>query len=322
MSSTTLPARNISLDSLRVFLGFIIIFLHCYGACPDLDFFQNFIIQGILRTCRPVFFLISGYYMSISLENRGLDGWIKRILWLYFLWMLIYSPFWIQEEGFNASTLIFGYYHIWYIPALLLGGLTVVLVKKLPLNVGLAIAMVAFTCGIIGQKMLNFELFGLHYEPHNTHSFNYHRNFFFTAFPMIFLGHYIREHKMPHKISTRTVILMLVTGLLLLFAESAHHYLYATNKNTDNLIGALLVVPAYFFLTFKIKITSNTKFLNSKEFAAVGIAIYFTHPLGMKGAAVFYQYGTLGYTLTTIGLTALAVVLISVLNRKTKGMFL
>lgn len=85
----------------------------------------------------PVFLAISGFLLKASTFKDGLGSYLKKMFhrivipWLIaFVFYLIFS---LRDTGFTGLSLtnfIYPYYHLWYIPAYLLGAVLCFLVSK------------------------------------------------------------------------------------------------------------------------------------------------------------------------------------------------
>ena len=62
--------RNLSLDYMKVLLAFFIIFIHA-GLFYDFDESLSYIfVNGVFRIAVPLFFIINGYYFTVSNTNQ------------------------------------------------------------------------------------------------------------------------------------------------------------------------------------------------------------------------------------------------------------
>lgn len=131
------------LDIAKFISALLVIAIHCAPFIEVNEAFNLFYVQVIARLAVPFFFTASGWLFFRKInpkhgmhdeENKAaFKHYWKRIFQLYLVWSILYLPLlaigWIQG-GFDTSTLLrlmrdilFNgtYYHLWFLPALLLG---------------------------------------------------------------------------------------------------------------------------------------------------------------------------------------------------------
>ncbi len=143
-----------NIDILKYICAILIIILHLrpfQNYSNNLDLVFNNIIT---RTCVPIFFLITGYFVGQKEKNNSsyIKEYIKKMIPLYLIWNIIYIPIIIGYALTNMSTIITYinninvslyivipllvvlsplilliillytgfYYHLWYFPAVML----------------------------------------------------------------------------------------------------------------------------------------------------------------------------------------------------------
>lgn len=114
------PIRFPGLDGAKGLLVLIVILTHCLPKSTFLYFMYFFHM--------PLFMAISGFLVKISTFKDGFSGYIIR-MWsrLIIPWCIasiIFLPFQLNGNGntyIEFSILIYPYYHLWYIPSLLIG---------------------------------------------------------------------------------------------------------------------------------------------------------------------------------------------------------
>ncbi len=73
--------------------------------------------------------------------------YLRRILALYLLWMTIYLPIYgpdLTGAGHALQTLVFGYFHLWFLPGLLVSAVMVMVLRR-PMRIAVAAALLAGT---------------------------------------------------------------------------------------------------------------------------------------------------------------------------------
>ena len=114
------------LDRFRLLAAFLAVCNHTAplaGLAPEADFWLT---RVLARIAVPFFLMVSGYFLSRD-GWRGTGRFLKRTLTLYAAAVLLYLPLNWYNGGFSPlewlkKLLIDGtLYHLWYIPAVLLG---------------------------------------------------------------------------------------------------------------------------------------------------------------------------------------------------------
>ena len=132
---------------------------------PEADFVLTRIIA---RTAVPFFFMVTGFFVlpkALGDTRRGLR-YLRRIGLIYLASMLLYLPVNLYAGHFNGTglggllkmILTDGtFYHLWYLPALLLGfALVWAGLKFLPLKAVLPISVVLYLAGLPGDSYYGF----------------------------------------------------------------------------------------------------------------------------------------------------------------------
>jgi len=273
--------RNLSIDLLRFILSILIIalhtsFLHEFGIAGDT-------LRSVTRCAVPLFLMISGYYLfDIINDRKKVRKYILRVLLLYFIWMLVYFPMYADfSSRFNVImfffTWIFGFFHLWYLVALLLAVSMLYFFVKNNFHWKrlMIIAIGLFMAGWIIQTLKILQL------PSSISlllSWNFpYRNFLFIGFPFVYIGFFIRskESRLTSLFSLNKLMQAGILFLLLLLAES-----YINDKigagfcGGDIYIFLLFLCPVIFLFTLRMKKTIENNYL-----ANYSSGIYFIHPL-------------------------------------------
>ena len=128
-----MSSRDINIDLLRICSCFMVIILHVSGQnwrlvnVHSMEWFVFNAYDSAVRSCVPLFFMISGYlflskgYM-ISI-NQLYKRNILKIIILYFVWSFLYAVFRVDFTDISFETLIYeilqSEFHLWYLPALI-----------------------------------------------------------------------------------------------------------------------------------------------------------------------------------------------------------
>ncbi|MEI4487914.1 acyltransferase [Frigidibacter sp. MR17.14] len=174
--------RDLGLDSLRIVLALLVVAIHT-GALADVGKWPQFIlVQGLARIAVPTFFVLSGFYFERA-TREGPGRWLGHAATLYVLWMLAYLPLWWGGEhsaGDVAYSLWFGYFHLWYLVAMLQAGVLLWLLRGMrTVPLALLATAIAAAAWILQHRMMEGEI------PTDTDRV---RNAVMFAFPYLALG--------------------------------------------------------------------------------------------------------------------------------------
>ncbi|WP_160130674.1 acyltransferase family protein [Kordia antarctica] len=309
------------LDILKVIASLFVIGTHCGFLFEYSELASQIVTNGIFRIAVPFFFCVNGFFLFTVFKNNRIQTWTKRVGILYLIWMLIYSYFWVYLNDFNLlkiiSTFLFGFNHLWYLAALILGGLVLYQLRNASNTLLIISAFILFLIGIVIQYLGQLHVFSQ--QPILDKLINYpplHRNFLLFALPLLSIGYVIRRTNFHTKLSKQFVKNLLIISLTLLIAENLITYYYITGEAILNTyISYVFLAPALLIAAFTFKITSN---LNSKLVSSYSIAIYLVHPL-----IIFLIYNVVSLsptvrTFVTIVLSVIASYLLIQLNKKLK----
>ncbi|MGK0788285.1 hypothetical protein [Klebsiella pneumoniae] len=98
--------------------------------------------------------MINGYYFHENISHvESFKKWLKRGIVLFFVWQAIYLPLYlpIEDLSYNRlavflSQLIFGYHHLWYISAMVLGGIILFALRDKPYSLALSLFLFIIGC--------------------------------------------------------------------------------------------------------------------------------------------------------------------------------
>ena len=156
------------LDYFKLAAAFLVAAIHTSpfaSFSADADFIFT---RVIARVAVPFFFMVTGYFLlpqyvfGRSMDMRPLMRSLKKLLYLYAAAVLLYLPVnlyagQIQDLGvwaFFRMLLVDGtFYHLWYLPAAVLGVWIVwFLGRKVPYKVLLGISFVLYLIGLFGDS--------------------------------------------------------------------------------------------------------------------------------------------------------------------------
>tara|TARA_R110001583_G_scaffold192787_1_gene359773 strand:+ start:821 stop:1771 length:951 start_codon:yes stop_codon:yes gene_type:complete len=270
--------RNIALDILKLSMAFMVVGLHA-GFLGDITPLGSYLtVNGIFRIAVPIFFLINGFYFYPIILKNSQVNWLKRVFILHVFWTVFYSYFWLNNPDFPfiivlLKNISIGYYHLWYLPAMLGAAIILVLVKTFSSNILFISILSTFICGVFMQYIGTYHLLeGNVLDKVLTYEFIY-RNFLFFAYPFFCLGYLINKHSLHERISFKLISILSAIGLLTLTAESyINYYQYQRDGGIDIFLSLIFVCPLIFILFLKLQIPHK-----SKKIALYSSSIYFIH---------------------------------------------
>lgn len=256
--------RIVRLDYFRIILSLLVITLHVQPLLGEDSLAGWLVSNGVARIAVPCFFIISGYFIHQKLEDKkALKRYLLHILIVYMVWSAIYFPIYFQAVA-PRSLITFafmGYYHLWFLPALILGVLILFFLGKFISNKEI-ILLSSFVLYLIGYIM---ETKGMYYR--------WFCNGVFFGYPFIVIGYYIRGRNIVDTAKPIYVYILLAIGLAGLFIQS---YLDYEEEIYRNMLASLIFLcPSLFML-----IARNAKPLPDKGYyAKTASGIYYIHIL-------------------------------------------
>jgi len=277
-------------------------------------------VNGLFRIAVPVFLIINGFYFYTVLKKKSQVTWLKRVTILYVVWMTFYSFFFYSLPDFSLiglakllKHLILGYLHLWYIAGMIGAALLVIVLSKLSSILLLVSVILTFLLGVTIQYLAHYYVVEdrLHALLNETW---FHRNMFLFSYPFFCIGYLIRKHKLHENLSIKSAALLSFFGLLVLSFESFLNFCkFGIDGSFDNLLSLILVCPFIFIFFLKYPVVGS-----SKNLTLYSTAIYFIHPLFLKGFIQFTQFDKTILTIATIMASVAASYFLIQLNSKLK----
>lgn len=263
--------RNYGIIDVAKFISALfVIAIHC-APFYEINETWNFIyVQIFARLAVPFFFMASGwlFFQKINVKNgareetnlQALKHYWRRILKLYLLWSAVYLPLliisWIKG-GFDFSTCIrllrdflFNgtYYHLWFLPALLLGIVIVYLLvttwkKRTALWVCFILYLIGMLSNVYGGVLADIPLIGSLLQLYES-VFVTARNGIFFAPLYLILGFYAQDF-MNQKYRKPAGIAFVISFCALCSEAFLYRSLHMMNDLT---CMYLCLAPTVFFL--------------------------------------------------------------------------
>ena len=276
-------SRNIALDILKIVLVFMVIELHlsAYAHSGLVSFLSSQIryvlVDGVFRIAVPIFLMINGYFFYNAIKVGKYKKWLFRVTVLYILWMLIYAYFWVDlskspKELFKVA--ISGYWHLWYLNAIVGAGILAYLLRNLSTKVLIFLIITLFIIGLFIQYIGAYHIERFSKIDSLANWPPSHRNFLFLGFVFFEIGFLIHRFNLQNKISKRFLYIGTFIGLMLLILESSFNYKSIGDVHFDNLLSLIILSPALFMIFLNFNIRSD-----SKNLSTLATALYLIHPL-------------------------------------------
>ncbi|MGB0664073.1 MAG: acyltransferase family protein [Pontibacterium sp.] len=271
--------RNISLDALKLVMALMVVGIHSNFLLDVSETFSFLTVNGLFRIAVPVFFIISGYYFFNAVQRSKEVLWLKRLVLLYLVWMIIYSFFWLNLSELSliggvkvVLTLVMGYHHLWFLPAMLIAAFVLLFLKH---NLTLLLVSMCL-CAIVGvalQYLRTYEVFpreGVGLVLNHIWS---HRNALFFAFPFFSIGFLVKKYEEKIVLSNLSLTVLALLGFAMLLMESWLNYSLGDQINYfDNYISLLFFAPLLFLLCLRTSLKGS-----GKKISLYSAGVYFVH---------------------------------------------
>lgn len=292
------------IDDFRLLAAVMVIAIHTAplsGISVDLDFILTYCLG---RVAVPFFLMTTGYFVLGAWKVSGCtaDGKviqaIKKSLFLYAAAFVLYLPVNFYSDGMPDSAggflrmIVFdgGFYHLWYFPAVILGCILVVmLLKRMPVRVVFAIAVLLYLIGAGGDSyyglVCRIPVLDHLYDILFTVS-SYTRNGIFYAPVFLLLGMMLREQREHRKeeagTGTAGIVVGLAVSLMVMLAEGYFTYSYDLQRHNSMY---LFLLPVMYFL-FRLLLRAPGR---APGWARdISMLVYIIHPavlIGLRGVA-------------------------------------
>lgn len=306
--------RDIGLDLLKVGMAFLVVAIHT-GMLTDLEdrlgmWPQYVLLQGIARVAVPTFLVISGFYFAPGTRD-GPRRWLMRAGMLYLIWMALYLPqWWPAQEGWRdiASTLWFGWFHLWYLVAMVKAGAILWLMRDAPTRLLISVALALIGAGwILQERMMTGAIAQ---NPDLT------RNALFVALPFMILGHCLGRLRDRLAGLGRLIRPALAVALALMAAEIVWNGTrFGTDVGLDTLLTLALVSPLLVGTVIGAAIGAGIGG-RARRLSDFATALYLLHPAMIALVGFFGAPGATAQTLVVALLASAAALALLRLDRR------
>lgn len=310
---TAASPRNAAVDVLKLVLAIMVIGIHG-NFLDDVDGFLGYLAHnGLFRVAVPTFFVINGFYFERIAQYR-LGRWLRRVVLMFLIWTTIYAIDWYPAAhgalfAFFKAYLI-GYYQLWYLQALAIGGAMLFLLRKRSSATLLGLSVGLFLFGTFIEYGGFLRLFAGTALDEASRNFLYYRNALFVALPFLILGFEISRHEAaldrirPYLLPA---LLLSVAGLL---AEATLNYgaTGAPHRELDLMFGLLPLCPLLFLYAKSLQVAGNSRVISQ-----IATGIFLVHLL-LLNQIDHYMTNSLAVVVTAVASALVSLALIR-LNR-------
>ncbi len=293
-------SKHAVLDGFRVAAAFLVVAIHI-SPLQTIDATADFMFTRVIaRVAVPFFLMISGYFLAsheTGSDRRYFKSFLTKAAILYGVAIVIYLPLNYYNSYFNSAPsqmlkdLLFNgtFYHLWYLPAILLGALiSVPIWRRFGWRFTFITAVVLYVIGLGGDSY-----YGLVSRIPAVKSFydgvfgitEYTRNGVFLAPVFLVMGAGLFAHKKQlMAFSRRALIAGLTVSFALLVAESLWLHDMDVQRH-DSMY--LMLLPCMYFL-FALLASYDGK--GNKGFRTGAMAVYIIHPWALVLVRGFSKY--------------------------------
>ncbi|MGI9581565.1 acyltransferase family protein [Chryseobacterium sp. RRHN12] len=274
--------RKVSIDILKIVMAFLVVGLHGNNFLADVNpLLAYFFREGIGRTAVPMFLLINGFYFFEIQSKKQFFNLIKRLLFLYLIWVFLYYPLW-HSPGSNilkiVKQLLIGPLHLWYLIESLFAFIMLWAIRRLNYKIVFSIFIICTLSGICLQYMDIYSLKKI--------TMTAYRNSLFFCFPFIFIGYSLNRFSFQEKKMKWNILFLL--SIIILIVEVSLNYVYGKGS-FDILVSLYFICPLLFLIALNINTYSNKKTL-----ALYSTGVYLVHWYVLKSPVlnIFNLQGT------------------------------
>lgn len=258
-----------------------------------LNFFVN---NCIARIAVPLFFIASSFFLFKKLKNnmdtKIFGKYLKRIIFLYIAWTIIYIPLIIYKKykyGLILGIIMLirdtifdgSYVHLWYLQSLIVSSTIVFFYFKKNNNkkILLFMAIVLYVIGLLGQSWFGFLKPIKNVSPQVWQVLLLIKNIIVTTrngifFGLIFtlIGYYFATNEKV--ITKKKNILMIIIFLILLIFE-CYILKHLNFARAHDMYLTLIPLSFYVFNYFKdIKLDNKKIYIYMRKISSL---VYFIH---------------------------------------------
>jgi surface polysaccharide O-acyltransferase-like enzyme len=272
--------RNTNIELMKNAMAYLVIALHfssLYHAEGAIGFFSYLLSNGVARLAVPVFLILSGFYIAERATDRAyILKYCRRIFRVFLVWQIIYSPIFLSgfiHGGLGLKNLVFtlvwGYWHLWYLIATVGAVLLLYLLRRRSSAFKITLSLILLAAGYALQLLMHIGAFdNLPLALDAYLGMGTTRNFLFMAYPLVQLGNslVLRAKKKP--LWPLSIPLLSVA----LLVESSIYWLYL-DKPMDFIVSSIPLALAI------VRVVAECpRQIGLKLPAGLSLGIYLCHP--------------------------------------------
>lgn len=287
------------LDYFKMIAALLVVAIHT-SPLASFSATADFVFTRVLaRVAVPFFLMVTGYFIlpqylfGQSADDRPLRRFFKKTLILYAAAILIYLPINMYAGHFEGAgiadllrMILFDgtIYHLWYLPASILGMLLVVLLgRKVPFKGITALALALYVIGLFGDSY--FGIAAASPAIRTVYGslfcvFSYTRNGLFYVPVFLIMGAWFGKTRARPKRLKNTVGFLISGALMIVEGLTLHNF---GLQRHDSMYVMLL--PCMFFL---FPLVLSFAWSPAKPLRLISTIVYLIHPLFIvlvRGAA-------------------------------------
>jgi len=299
-------------DWLKVLFALLVVIIHTHPLKNISETMNFWLLNYAARIAVPMFFAFSGYVLSRKIKQnpRYFKAWCLNLLRLLVTWTLVYwiyislfefrdleaSNWFSWSFDFLAYSLFHGYFHLWYLASLIIGGVLVYHLRNRNQKKLLLISIPFYVVGLfaVSWSSLSNPAIDTVLAPVH-HFFDNVRNSPLNCLPFLLIGFYV-ERYMP-QYNKKAVMLLLALFSAVYYFEVKLVSL-TTPRGYDMYLSLLPIVFCSMVLLQNSFSSGQSPFLSK-----LSLNIYLTHILILK---IFERYIQVGMMSLFIMLTSIA----------------
>lgn len=272
-------------DEFRMAAAFMVVAIHIAPLSIVSDRLDFLITYCAFRVAVPFFFMVTGYFVigpcmaDNGRHTAGVRKYYRKSIFLYlgatllFLPVNIYSGNFPQNlwDGLKCFFFDGTFYHLWYFPAVMIGGVLLLFVSKISIKCAAVVSVIAYCFGVLGDSWYGLAkeipLLNELYDKIFTIS-SYTRNGVFFAPLFILMGALAGKQRPSKRICKYGLIL----SFLLMLAEGYATYTWNIQKHNS----MYFLLPFVMFFLFQLLL--DVKGQAVKWLRGCSTWIYVLHP--------------------------------------------
>lgn len=151
------------IDIFRIISAVLVVSIHTFPLKDIAPVFDFYLVKGLGRIAVPFFFMTTAYFYFLKPSKERLVKILKQYLVIYIIAIIIYFPINLYNLCYLQDNLLFNaikaitfdgtFYHLWYLPATVIGLIIVSMLHKyVSLKKGLVIVSVLYLIGLGGDS--------------------------------------------------------------------------------------------------------------------------------------------------------------------------